>query len=145
MSVLTPQEKRQMEVRNAKRAAAATKALTAGGFETEPGFCLRWVRQVQQHEFGEEAWPVPRGLSAAQAYDWLDEHGLIQPIERGTLPGDIVFFVGFEHGKAGHVAIRIWRNLYAENSSVHWGGDDHDARGTRPLHSIRWPTGFYRP
>lgn len=106
------------------------------GFETQSGFCLRWTRQVIQAALGEKNWPVPRGFDARQSLRHFQRLGWVLPEKADTIPGDLYFWIGPNHGKHGHVAIRIYGNRIAENSSFHVFGDDVDARGTRLLRFI---------
>jgi hypothetical protein len=120
----------------------AKKALTLEGFETESGFCLRFVRQVVQAALGADAWKIPRGFDAAQALAFCAQNDWVLPVGASNVPGDLAFWVGRSHGKHGHVAIRVLGNEIAENSSYHVHGTDRDARGTRKLAniatSVRW-------
>lgn len=116
-----------------KIAAKAEQALFQTGFETNPGFCWRWVRQVLEATMGEEAPIPPRGVDAGGALDWYIEEGMKRERVTNTLPGDIYFWTGPGHGRHGHVGIRIYGNQLAENSSVHASGSDREARGTRAL------------
>jgi len=122
-------------------AQAAQAALTAPGFETEPGFCLRFVREVYQHHYGRDAWKVPQGLDARQAMHWLLADGEAEPNAGFGEIGSILFYEGPGHGLHGHVAIRIPGNRVAENSIVH----HPDGRGTRDLRLLGAPAAVWTP
>lgn len=116
-------------------AQEAARALHAPGFETEPGFCLRWVRQVVQAHYGRDFWKVPAGLDAAKSAAWLLADGDAVPGHGLGEIGSILFYTGPRHGKHGHVVIRLAGNVVAENSIVH----SPDGRGIRPLALLGQP------
>jgi hypothetical protein len=116
-------------------AQEAARALHAPGFETLPGYCLRWVRQVVQSYYGHDFWKVPQGLDARQSGKWLLADGDAVPGHGLGEIGSILFFEGEHHGKHGHVVIRLAGNIVAENSVVH----APDGRGIRPLRLLGEP------
>lgn len=123
-----------------KLAQAALLALVAAGFPKAPGWCLKWVRLVFNAAFGPDFWPVPIGLDAAGACEWLEKHGyMLAPGDLGMI-GDVYFWVGPGHGKHGHVEIRVPGNRTAGNYSPNAFGDDMDARGDRPMTKRNRPT-----
>jgi hypothetical protein len=125
-------------------ALQAELATHEAGFETEAGMCLRFVRQVAQSAFGEAAWPVPRGSDAKDALEWFTARGALLGKSNLGTPGCLLFWVGPGHGKHGHVAIRIPGNRFAENSSLHIGRGDADARGVRQMIKRNRPTHVVR-
>jgi hypothetical protein len=126
---------REKEI-NDKIALEAVVALSADGFESKNGYCLRWVRQVVESALGADSWPIRRGADAGEALTQFASLGAVLDVGASTIPGDICFWVGPQHGKHGHVAIRVYGNKVAENSSYHVFGEDVDARGTRKLQNL---------
>jgi len=110
--------------------------LTAPGFETEPGMCLRWTRQVVISRMAGGRWPCPQGLDAKQALIYIRRNRPDLVAINGSVPGDIIFLTGGSHGPHGHVGIRIYGNVLAENSTVHYHAPRFDARGTRGLRDL---------
>ncbi len=96
----------------------------------KPSQCWRTQRLVI------EALDLPSpgpGLDAKRAGAWYKRRGFAIDQERGTLPGDLLFWLD---GKHGHVGMRIKGNKIGENSSVHSTAGS-DARGTRKLADLR--------
>jgi hypothetical protein len=97
-----------------------------------PGMCWRFQR------LNIEALKLPSpgpGLDAKQAARWYKKKKLAIDPMKGTVPGDLYFWLDGEHG---HVAMRFPGNILAENSSVHSHAGS-DARGIRKLHEVRPP------
>lgn len=118
---------------NSELAMKAKVALAARGFESRPGYCWKWIRQVLTQYYGGHKNMPPVGVDAKEAMEWYQKKGWALP--SGSVPqvGDLIFWVGDSHGVHGHVAMRILGNLMAENSSLHASGKDREARGVRPL------------
>lgn len=68
----------------------ARRALTAGGYETEPGFCQRWTRQVVQKVYGNRFDKYFKG-SAYETMLAFKNSPYAVPLERGSLPGDLLY------------------------------------------------------
>lgn len=120
-------------------AQRAILSLTDAGFETTPGYCLRWVRQVVQAHYGHPVWKVPQGYDAREAMAWLCRDGDAEPHAGMGLIGSVLFYDGPHHGEHGHVVIRIPGNLVAENSIVH----HPDGRGTRRIELLGSPSAVW--
>jgi hypothetical protein len=97
-----------------------------------PGYCWRFQR-LNIEELGLPS-PGP-DLDAKEAGRWYKKRGFAIDPARGTVPGDLYFWLDGEHG---HVAMRFPRNRLAENSSVH-STNGSDARGLRRLQDVRPP------
>ncbi len=111
----------------------ATRALLSDGYEKRPGWCQRWVKQVLQNVGISPEMAVDGSPSARAAFDRYRSLGMVKPEGTVAQVGDILYKVGPNHGKAGHVGIFIGKGRVAENSSAHWTGESEDARGTRDL------------
>lgn len=123
---------------------AALLALSAPGFESQPGYCWRWCRQVLE-SMPEHNFPIPpRGVDAKGAFRWYERRGFALP--PGTVPqtGDLLFKVSAANGKHGHVGIFVGKNRVAENSSAHVGERDREARGMRTLLGFGGPVRVVR-
>jgi hypothetical protein len=121
---------------------AAENALGADeGFEKQPTYCARWVRQVLATVPG--VLHPPSGLDARAQFLWFQRKGKVVPVTRGSVPGDILYQTSAGHGIHGHVMIRVLNNLVAENSSYH-SHHGSDARGTRQLSRIGRVSGIVR-
>jgi hypothetical protein len=111
---------------------AAKAALTAPGFETAPGYCTRWVRQVVQsvtRDF-DAVW----GADANITGELLRLAGYAVAVTSQKQPGDILVKFYPPHG---HIGIYVGDGIVAENSPAHYDRHAHpDARGTRTL--ARW-------
>jgi hypothetical protein len=107
----------------------AQTALTAPSFEILPHYCWRWCRQVVEADYGKLLKPYYRRSARLTALALIQSPYFV-PLKRGHVIGDILFKT---HGSGGdgHCGIRIPDNRVAENSSVHWDGND--ARGIRTL------------
>lgn len=113
-------------------ADAAKKALTSPGFETDPGYCSRWVRQVVHSVTSD--FDSCFGASANQTGRLLRSAGYAVSILEDPQPGDILVKY---YAPYGHIGICIGDGLVAENSTAHYDKQRHpDARGTRTL--ARW-------
>lgn len=112
-------------------AEEAIRAVTANGYETQPGFCQRFVREIIQHCCGDRynAYFAPDAVATAHRFEHAG-WGL-EP-ERGSKPGDLLYKLSGSGG-FGHVGIRVSGNRVAENSHVHYDPDTRDARGFRTL------------
>jgi hypothetical protein len=114
---------------NAKLINAAQRALSADGFERQPHYCQRWVKEVIRSVYGDEfeRYALPSAILSARK--WKQSRHAVA-LTSGSVPGDILYKM---HGSGGdgHVGIRLPGNIVAENSSVHWDGQD--ARGTRTM------------
>lgn len=113
-----------------KLAAMAVKALTAKGFESTPGYCQRFFRQVRQavHAHNYDAYD---GATAEQSRKlWLGTPFAVAP-EHGSVIGDVLYKKATPNQPDGHVGIRIAGNKVAENSTVHSG--KFGGRGVRSL------------
>lgn len=121
--------------RRFKIAESARNALTARGFETRPGWCQRWVKQVLLSAGISSEMAVEGAPSARAAFERYERLGLAMP--KGTMAqiGDILYKVNPNDGKYGHVGIYVGNLEVAENSSAHWNGERPDARGKRGLRS----------
>lgn len=110
----------------------ASMALKAPSFPSEPNLCSMWVRLVTDEFYGKDAFRHLFGASARISAMRFKKSPYAVPLKRGSKPDDILFRFGGNNG-FGHVGIRIPGNRVAENSSVHVGEDDDEARGIRSL------------
>ncbi len=129
---------------NLKLAGNAQKNLTDSDISPNnrtPGHCAGWARETIWETYtAKSKYSPPSGLDAKAQYRWFEARGLIVPIARGSVVGDILYKFG---GRHGHVGIRIGGNRVAENSSVHGIGEE-DARGIRTLNSFGQVDGIVR-
>ena len=109
--------------------AAAVTAVTAPGYPTAPGQCAHWVRMVLDTVPGAAHWQA--GPCAREVFENLVALGYEDVTEVGPLPGDLYFHVPGDASAFGHVGIRVYGNMIAENSSAHV--TDGDARGYRSV------------
>jgi hypothetical protein len=117
-------------------AEEAQRALTAPGYETEPGYCQRFTRQVVQKVYGGKFDKYFKSSAYETMLAFKDSPYAV-PVERGSLPGDLLYKGRKTSGTHGHVGIRILGNKVAENSSAHVREmGDRDARGTRSLEAF---------
>jgi hypothetical protein len=115
----------------------AKEALTNDDYETDPGYCQRFVRQVVHAVYGSR-YEQYRGQDAKDsARLWRHSQLCVNP-KNGSVPGDILYFE-HRHGPHGHVVIRIHGNKVAENSVVHSNGR-HGGKGTRELWQLGTPS-----
>jgi hypothetical protein len=93
------------------------------------GQCQVQARVTYEHVFGEIFADIDLGTAKLSGLNFA-LHGYSIHLGRGSLPGDLLYKV---HGSGGfgHVGIRVAGNMVAENSSIHWDGND--ARGLRTL------------
>ena len=123
-------------------AIAAEAALTGPGFETSPGYCQRWVREVVQEVAGplfDRYWAASAAASLAlfevgSSANSLGGRYVLNPAAP-ILRGDLLYKAPALSGSAGHVGIMGIHGQVCENSSCHWdaGADRPDARGSRTL------------
>jgi hypothetical protein len=127
----------------------ALRGLTAGWTEDQPLYCSRFVRQIFENVFSEDAYEI-RGLYFGMTandteYRWKHQGKLRSystVIENGGLrQGDVVFQ---SWGEPGHVGIVVNKNgvlMIAENTVRYGYSIDHRTRRTdfRALTSL---TGF---
>ncbi len=118
-------------------AETALKALTDDNFETEPGMCQRFVRQVIFAVHGPEFENYRANNAHNTAKIWRRSRYVVAP-ENGSQIGDILYWYATPRQPDGHVAIRVAGNRFAENSVVH-RGKKNGAKGTRPLHAKKSP------
>jgi len=112
----------------------AIRAVTADGYETQPGFCEKFVREIVQRCYGarfDDCFAASAALTGAR----FKEAGWSVPRSNGSRPGDLLYKT---HGSGdyGHVGIRVIGNRVAENSSCHFNSDTEDARGFRSLEAF---------
>lgn len=117
-------------------ANAAQGALAAQGFESQSGYCMRFVRQVIQSIYGAKYDDYFKPSAYESMLAFRARHDLIHNPVDGSVIGDILFKGIKTSGKFGHVGIRIAGNLVAENSSAHTSEHDREARGTRTLEAF---------
>ena len=108
---------------------AAYHGINAPGYPTEPGQCAHWARVVLDTVPGVAHWAP--GPDAREVYENLIALGYEDVTEVGPLPGDLYFHVPADPAAYGHVGIRVYGNMIAENSSAHV--NDGDARGYRSV------------
>jgi hypothetical protein len=91
-----------------------------------------WVRLVTDAVYGKDAFRQYFGRTARISALRFKKSPYFVPLKHGSKIGDILFKT---HGSGGfgHVGIRIEGNRVAENSSVHVGEYDNEARGIRTL------------
>lgn len=133
-----------MEHQQQKNAEMMRLGLTAEWGEKRPGLCWRQMRLSLRHAGIPQSSLPPMGSDAGEAFEWFKERGMVRPGIPNSLPGDLIFWVGPNHGKHGHVGGRILGNRLAENSSYHWSPGDDDARGTRALSHLSGISGVVR-
>ncbi|MBV9469834.1 MAG: hypothetical protein JOZ57_11380, partial [Abitibacteriaceae bacterium] len=92
----------------------------------------RWVRQVCQHVYGNKYDAFWRASARETGLAFVEDGRFVVPLQAGSVPGDLLFKL-YGSGGDGHVGIRVLSNRVAENSSVHWQDNHHDARGFRTL------------
>jgi hypothetical protein len=109
---------------------SAKTALKAPQFVRLPHRCQQWVREVVQHVYGNRFDRYFYRVNAIGSGLAFKNSPYCVPLENGSVPGDILYKLSGSGGD-GHVGIRILGNKVAENSSVHWDGQD--ARGIRTL------------
>lgn len=127
------------KLRNDKRyliAGYAEKALKDEGYETRPGWCQRWVKQVLLKAGVSPEMATEGARSAKDAFSRHKENGMVMPKGTRLNIGDILYKVSVGNGKFGHVGIYIGNDTVAENSSYHVNGARTDARGTRSVKSF---------
>jgi hypothetical protein len=127
---------------NLKIVAAAALAMVRRGYESRPGFCARFVRQVVWEVYNRRDFP-PGNLDARQQFQWFAAQGLSIPLEHGSVPGDLLYKISFHDGLHGHVGIRCIGNVVIENSSYH-SENGSDARGQRTLEAFGEVSGIIR-
>lgn len=115
-------------------AYAAVDGLTDPGFETRPGYCQRWVREVVQSLYGDLFNDYWEDSAAHTLMQFRTSKLLLHPAAPLSR-GDLLYKSPEYSGVAGHVAIMGPNALVCENSSYHWNpAEAHpDARGTRSL------------
>lgn len=119
---------------NLTLANAAIGALTRDGFESEKGYCQRFVRQVIQSSLGSKydvyfkASAKETGLAFLKA--WIGFPATELAKHGGLQEGDVLYKTEGSGG-FGHVGIYTSKGV-AENSSYH-AKNDNDARGLRSL------------
>lgn len=122
---------------NKKLAKQAVDALTDPGFESEAGYCQRWVRQVVQAAHGNkyDKYFKASAVETMKAFAKSPYAVKVNPdvVGGGTVVGDILYKGTKTSGRHGHVGIRVVGNKVAENSSAHTSDTDREARGTRSL------------
>lgn len=123
--------------------STAKAAIYEPGYETRSGWCARWVKQVIRHAAQDSDFP-PDLTDAKKQFAWFKEQGFSVSPARGSLPGDILYYLSDAHGPHGHVGIRVIGNMIAENSSAHDGTGRNDARGYRRLADVGKPDGIVR-
>ena len=114
---------------------AIVAATWLAGYETEPGYCQRFVRQVcARNVVSKETFQ--RGGSAIEAaLSWARDGRFV--VRGGqSVPGDILYWTR-GHGKYGHVAFRVYGNFIVENSVRH--ARRLDARFYHPIQSMDAP------
>lgn len=112
-------------------AASAEAGITAEWMEKRSMYCERAKKQMLRHAKVPERLRTESAGSARDAFAMYEELGLVMP--RGTVAqiGDILYWVEDGDGRYGHVGIKYSSTRFAENSSVHTGPEDFDARGWR--------------
>lgn len=98
-------------------AEAAEKAVKLPHIESAPGWCSKFCRQTVAIVHGAKYRHL-FGASARETCQRFADAGLLVPVERGSIPGDLLFKCGPRDGEHGHVGIRVLGNRVAENSST---------------------------
>ena len=120
----------------------ALVALVDDDFVTTRGYCQKFVRQCIQHLYGDRFDEFHKADAKLSFYAWRESEWFVMP-HRGSVPGDILYYVGPGHGPHGHVAIRLKGNKVAENSIVHQNGK-YGGKGIRKLDTVGYPVGVIR-
>lgn len=115
----------------------AITAIDDPDFETEPGYCQRFVRQCIQSVYGSRFDKYHDESADASLKLWKKSPYAVDP-SRGSVPGDILYFRERPGRKNGHVVIRVTGNKAAENSTVH-SDPVNGGKGYRPLSKLGKP------
>lgn len=116
---------------------AAIAAVEDDAFETKPSYCQRFVRQVIQSEYGGRFDKFHKDTADASMKAWAKSPYAVHP-DRGSVPGDILYWRETPSRRHGHVGVRVTGNKIAENSYVHQG-NQNGAKGYRPLSALGKP------
>ena len=127
------QAKRMKTESRLRIARTSEDALTANWSEHRPGYCELCKKHVLRRAGVPEELRTESAGSARQAFAEYEELGLAMPVGTVAQIGDILYWVRDGDGKHGHVAIKVRVDRYNENSTVHCGPGDKDARGWRYL------------
>ena len=99
--------------------------------------CQMYVRYCVQTLWGHKYDQYHKATADASARAWMKSPYYVNP-KRGSVPSDICYWFGTPGNPAGHVAIRVTSNKYAENSTVHYPGA-HFGKGWRDVRNVRPP------
>jgi hypothetical protein len=116
----------------------ALVALHDDNFTSERSHCQKFVRQCIEALYGDKFQRFRAGTAKESANLWAVSPYTI-PLNRGSIPGDILYYCQDSHGPYGHVVIRVSGNRVAENSCYHYDRTGK-GKGLRPLSVLGTPS-----
>ena len=99
--------------------------------------CQMFVRSAVQVLHGHKYDQYHKRTAHLSALAWK-KSPFWRKFRNDSVPGDIVYWYGTKRNPAGHCAIRLPGNKYAENSVVHWPGSLW-GKGLRLVYRVRPP------
>lgn len=135
-----------MNLKISQKADHAVQLGNGGGYETRPGYCGRFVRQVLQSTYPETFDASLFCGTAVETAEELVKHGHAQVFDERTMKleeGDVIYKTYQPFGHAAIVTVHNGALVIAENSSTHLGRVN-GALGYRTLNEWGAPDVIWR-